>query len=50
MEDTINSSGLLRTSTSAPGHVATAALLRRVVLTPGVDLSWLLLVFYVMDL
>lgn len=52
MEDTVKYSWLLRasTSTSAPGRVATVALLRRVVLTSGVELSWSLLVCDVMDL
>jgi hypothetical protein len=37
-------------STSSPGCVAVAALLQRVVLTLGMDLSWLLLVGNVVDL
>jgi hypothetical protein len=37
-------------SASSPGCVAVAALLQRVVLTLGMDLSWLLLVCNVVDL
>jgi hypothetical protein len=50
MKNIVKSSWLLRTLASAPGCVAAGALLRRVVLASGVDLSWLLLVFNVVDL
>jgi hypothetical protein len=50
MEDTVKSSWLLRSSASALGRVAVVALLQRVVLMSGVDLSWLLLVCNVVDL